>query len=596
MSAMPTPGQRRGRDAVAAADSHSYIVCGSDTLAFRLVVELLALPDATVTAILTDNESATGARIARLPEVRVVVAKRLDAEALADAGLAGADAVVLTEQDDIGNLDTALVARELAPGVRIVMRMYDEVLAESVRELIPNCATLSATAVAAPAFVAAAVDGLAPAPVRVLDRSVYVTGRDEADPQDVICGLAATGNQDEPQVLPADPATADLVLTVATPRETAPRAASATEVHRRARRRAVMGMVSLVVRRLRLIVAVLLAIVIASAAVFVVIRHVNWWEGIYLAVLTAAGGAPAVLSIDTGEQVLNIVLTVVSIAVIPLVTAAVVETVVSARLALASGGLTAPVEGHVVVVGLGNVGTRVVSALDDLGIAVVGIDRDPQARGVEVARQRRIPVIVGDANRQETLRAASVQTARTLMVLTSNDLANVQTALLGRKAAPDVQMVLRLFDGDFAERIQRTFGFATSRSVSALAAPSFAAAMLGHEVIATISVARRVLLVAEYPVGAGSQLEGRTVGDVQGAGARRVVAIRTGRGAQTLWAPPAGRKLTRTDTIVTVSTRDGLGDLLHMAEPATEGEHGPVAVFDAPVDRRPTVSAGDVDP
>jgi len=272
--------------------------------------------------------------------------------------------------------------------------------------------------------------------------------------------------------------------------------------------------------------------------------------------------------------------------VIPLVTAAVVETVVSARLALASGGLTAPVEDHIVVVGLGNVGTRVITALDDLGIAVVGVDRDPQARGVEVARQRRIPVIVGDANRQETLRSASIATARTLMVLTSNDLANVQTALLGRKAAPNAQMVLRLFDGDFAERIQRTFGFATSRSVSALAAPSFAAAMLGHEVIATISVARRVLLVAEYPVGAGSQIEGKTVGDLQRAGARRVVAIRTGRGAQTLWAPPAGRKLTRTDTIVTVSTRDGLGDLLHRAAPATEGEErAPVLVFDALPDR-----------
>lgn len=84
----------------------------------------------------------------------------------------------------------------------------------------------------------------------------------------------------------------------------------------------------------------------------------------------------------------------------------------------------AAVESHIVVVGLGDVGTRVLTALDDLGVAVVGIDRNPQARGVEVARQRRIPIIVGDAGRQETLRSASVQSARSLVVLTGSDLAS----------------------------------------------------------------------------------------------------------------------------------------------------------------------------
>lgn len=585
---MPTPGHPRERGDA----THLYLVCGDDTLAYRLVNELLALPDAAVTSILPTTHTAIGDSIATLPDVEIVRADRIDTRALTDARIAGADAIVFTDQDDLRNLDAALVARELAPGVRIVMRMYDEVLAESVRELIPNCAVLSATAVAAPAFVAAVADGFAPAPLRVLGRSLYVTNRADARPEDVLCGLAVTEGLDEPLVLPGDTAPVDLVLSVSVP-EVGPvlrATASAAEVHKRARRRAFLGLVALVSRRLRLIVGLLVGLVAAGAATFVLVKHVNWWQGFYLSVLTTAGGANAGPNVETGEQVLNVILTVISIAIIPLVTAAVVETVVTARLALASGGLTAPVDSHVVVVGLGNVGTRVITALDDLGIAVVGIDRDPQARGVEVARQRRVAVIVGDANRPETLRAASVQTARTLMVLTSSDLANVQTALLGRKAAPDLQMVLRLFDGDFAERIQRTFGFATSRSVSALAAPSFAAAMLGHQVIATISVARRVLLVAEMPIGAGSALEAKTVADIQRDGACRVLAIRTGRGDQTLWAPPAGRKLVRTDVIVTVSTRDGLGDLLHRTAPAPEDTRPPVAVFDArpepPVSRR----------
>jgi Trk K+ transport system NAD-binding subunit len=560
---------------------HRYIVCGDDTLAFRLVSELLSLPDTEVTVVMRGMHSDAGLRIASLPGVDVVPADRTDLDALTRANLHEAEAIALTEQDDLANLDSALLIRELAPHLRIVMRMFDEALVDSVHELIPGCAVLSATGVAAPAFVAASAGHQAPVPIHLFDRPVYVTERIHTRPEDVLCGLAISDGVDEPIVLPADPAHADLVLTAAvTGAESDLVVATAAEVHRRARRRAFGGLMSLVGRRLRVVIAALLLVVMAGTATLVAVKQVTWWQAFYLAVLSTFGGAQADLKAAGGEQVVHILFTVVSIAIIPLVTAAVVETVVSARLALASGGLAAPVDSHIVVVGLGNLGTRVLTALDDLGLAVVGVEGDPQARGVEVARQRRIPVIVGDAGRQETLRSASVETARSLVVLTSNDPANLQTALLARKINPTIRTVLRLFDSEFAERVGRTFGFTTSRSVSALAGPSFAAALLDHEVVATIPVRRRVLLVAQIPIGAGSPLENRTVGELQQPNVMRVVAVRTGRGTQTLWHPPAGRKLSRTDTLLTVSNRDGLGELLHLSLPSEDG--GTITPFDAP--------------
>jgi uncharacterized protein with PhoU and TrkA domain len=136
-----------------------------------------------------------------------------------------------------------------------------------------------------------------------------------------------------------------------------------------------------------------------------------------------------------------------------------------------------------------------------------------------------------------------------------------------------------MFDTEFAERVQRSFAF-TSRSVSALAAPSFAAAMLDRAVVATIPLRRRVLLVAEVPVEADSAREHQIVGDLQRPGVSRVIAIRTGRGAQVLWAPPAGRRLTRTDTLLAITNRDGLGDLLHRV--ASSEEARAITPFDAP--------------
>jgi hypothetical protein len=43
--------------------------------------------------------------------------------------------------------------------------------------------------------------------------------------------------------------------------------------------------------------------------------------------------------------------------------------------------------------------------------------------------------------------------------------------------------------------------------------------------------------------------------------------VRTGRGTQVLWSPPAGRQLARTDRLIVIATRSGLGRLLDRLVP-----------------------------
>jgi Trk K+ transport system NAD-binding subunit len=271
------------------------------------------------------------------------------------------------------------------------------------------------------------------------------------------------------------------------------------------------------------------------------------------------------------------------VALVPALTAAIVEVVVNARLAIAAGGLLEPLSGHVIVLGLGNVGTRVVRELRELGVDVVAVDRSPTARGVQVARELGAHVIIGSANNPETLRAASVQTCRALVALSTDDVANLETALLGRSMHPELRVVLRLFDEEFAGRVKRAFAIDISRSVSYLAAPVFAVTMLGREVIDAIPVGRRVLLLAEIPVGAGSALEGRSCADVSEARQVRLIAIRTGRGAQTLWCPPVGRRLVRTDRLLVVATRAGLASLVKRTAADPDAPPPPVAPGPPPV-------------
>jgi Trk K+ transport system NAD-binding subunit len=217
---------------------------------------------------------------------------------------------------------------------------------------------------------------------------------------------------------------------------------------------------------------------------------------------------------------------------------------------------------HVVVVGLGNVGTRVIDELADLGIPVVAVDKNDAAKGAQLARTREIPFIVGDASQLETLRAASVGSCRALVVVSTDDVTNLEAALQARALKPDLRVVLRLFDGDFADRVQRAFGVTISRSVSYLAAPAFAAALLEREVVGTIPVNRRVLLLAEVPIVAASELDGATMALTQDVGEARVLALVTDEGHDTVWAPPASRVLAAGDVLIVVATRLGLGRLL----------------------------------
>jgi Trk K+ transport system NAD-binding subunit len=537
-----------------------FIVCGDNPLALRLAKELITRYSAEVAVILADRRIARGPEIARLPGIELVEAARPSVEAFRRADLASAVALALVAQDDAGNIDAALLAHEVNPRVRVVIRMFNTSLGEGVRELLDDCAVLSESAIAAPGFVAAALGVTGTSLIRLAGRDFVVTRRSAAPQADVVCGLAVDGGGSQPEVLPADEERADLVLAV----NEAPPPVPA----RRRRRHPLRTMALLVERRLRVVLGVLAGLLLIGSCVLKVVKHVGWWHAAYLTVLTTFGGANPDPTALAAEQVTQVLLTIVSVALIPVLTAAVVDAMVNARLRLAAGGLTEPIEGHLVVVGLGNVGTRVMQALHEAGVDVVGVDRSERARGVPVARELQIPLIIGDATREETLRSASVQTCRALVVVSVDDVNNLETALLGRAIQPGVWVVLRLFDGDFADRVQQAFQIILSRSVSYLAAPTFAAAMLGQQIIDVIPIGRRVLVVAEVPIGDRCELEGEPVEALYRPHQVRLLGIRTGRGEQTLWSPPRQRQLLRTDRVLVVATRAGLSWVLDAtAEP-----------------------------
>jgi hypothetical protein len=132
---------------------------------------------------------------------------------------------------------------------------------------------------------------------------------------------------------------------------------------------------------------------------------------------------------------------------------------------------------------------------------------------------------------------------------------------------PDVRIVLRLFDPDFAVRVQRGFGIRFTRSVSQLAAPAFAAAAMGSEVIASVPIGdRRIVLFARLPVPKGSDLEGLRLSDIDHSGELRVLAIADPEGDVARWSPdPASEIIDAGEDLIVAATRAGLASVLKVA-------------------------------
>ena len=544
MPALPQRADRRG---------DHLIVCGDGPLSYRITEELTSRYGERVTVILPDRRNHHGPQISALPRVRVLEYPELSSQAFTDAGVQSARALAVVWQDDVGNLHAGLRAQELNPGLRLVLAIFNRRLGEHIRMLFPDCTVLSGTAMAAPSFVAAALGEPSPSHIRVQRRTLYVARPDDVAAGAVVCGL--TDDHDGPRLLP--PGTglrdrADLVLAVAdgTPRNPLAR--------RRNPALAVAGMLRrLAGGKFGLVFAALLAVIVVGF-VLLVAAHYALTDALYLTLMDLTGSALTRPQDTSAEKVAQVMLTVDGMAFIPVITAL----VVGARLTGSVRRAPRPASGHIIVVGLGNVGSAVTGQLHDLGFDVVCVDNKPNAPGIPLARQLGLPVVIGDAFREETLHAAHLDTCLALVSVTSLDVVNLETALTARALRDDLRIVLRLTDDDLAERLEKMTGNMISRSVPYLAAPAFATAMLEHQVLRTIDVGRHVLLIAEIRVAEQAGLAGSPIRDTEQDGQARVLAMQSSGMASLDWSPDRGRPLAAGDRLIVLATRRGLGRYL----------------------------------
>jgi len=574
------------------------IVCGLPGVGLR-IVEQLALSG--VSAVVVDDDPAPAlARMAAAWGVPLVTGPTRAEETLMSAGLAGAVAVICAQDDDLAALETALLARRLRADVRVVAQLANPAVGRAVRAA--GVAVLDVAGLSAPSVVeVCAGDGVqemplsgmrflaarttpprtatlrelygALAPVAVVPPTgdvVICPGRDTLVSEGDEVTLIGTPDELAAASVIEHP---ERIRSLAAPGAAAPSPGSVgvlgvlggddqnlpptlAERAVRALRDLAVSLARAADRRIALALGALLAVLVTATLVLRFTYYlagpnhrISLLDAVYFTVetVTTVGygdysfrGEPAWL------VVFAIILMMTGALFVAVFFALVTNMLVSRRIeeSLGRQRITA-LRGHVLVVGLGTIGLRVARQLRDAGRDVVVIEKSERNRHLGQLRALRVPVIIADATLPETLTEARLSSASAVAVLTSDDLANLETGLAVRDQLGQqwerTPVVLRIFDPQLAHSVKETFGFKSVRSTAALAAPWFVGAALGLDVLSTFYAGDEPLLVARLTVTPGGGLHGLQMHEL--AASTRVLALRRAADRSVLEHPP--RRTTR---------------------------------------------------
>ena len=134
---------------------------------------------------------------------------------------------------------------------------------------------------------------------------------------------------------------------------------------------------------------------------------------------------------------------------------------------------------QIIVCGLGRFGLNVIETLREIGRTVTVISDETTSRDrIEQVRAAGVRVIEGNFRFSSVRREAGVPAAAAVLLTTSSDVDNLETALEIRGEAPNVPVIMRHSEPQFGRRLEKDFGISAVLAPAVLAATSFVQAAM----------------------------------------------------------------------------------------------------------------------
>jgi Trk K+ transport system NAD-binding subunit len=569
------------------------ILCGLGRMGIRILRYLQA---ANLPVVVIDNRCRPDDE--RLQGARLVSGDCRQRAVLETADVAHARGVLILTNDDLVNISTTLMVRAINPGVRVVLRMFNQDLLARLGSVLPNVHTLSTsrltapvlamTAVAGQGFAAFTIDGEPDGERQIVEIQVgansQMLGRTIAEVmayREAVALAHVPSYGPERFLLEVDVGArlraGDGLVLCARPRSLA---SLESEMDADAPHLLWAGWPRRMARVLRRTLAeidpavlictlVLFGVILASTLVLCLgVEKYKVIDALFRTVSIMATGASMYendVEYSPGMKVFVAGLRLVGAALIAAFTAILTNYLLRARLGGALEVRRIPDSGHIIICGLGAIGFRVVEELLRYGEQVVVIERDSGNRFVRAVRQLGAPVIIGDASVRGVLQEAHAAASRAVIAATDNDLTNLAIALLVRELHARHRIVLLLSDPDMARMLREAADIRYALSVPILAAPAFLASLFGDRVLSVFQVRERLFAVIDLLIQPDDPFLEHSVRAVSVDYRLQAVALLPAQGPPPV--PPLAGRLRAGDRLVAIIALTDLEPLLRRQQP-----------------------------
>ncbi len=202
-------------------------------------------------------------------------------------------------------------------------------------------------------------------------------------------------------------------------------------------------------------------------------------------------------------------LTIAGTAFVGVLYAILTEALLSSKFQFIQHRPPVPQQNHIVIIGLGRIGQQVADLLQDLRQPLVGMTLGVDA---DAALLPHLPIVT--SNLTTALVQANCSTAKSVAIVTADEILNLEIALMIQTIDPTRRLVLRTAGQHLSKLLPQILPQTQILDVYTVAAEAFAGAAFGENIINLFRFNSQTILVTEYQIEVIDTLNGLLLADV----------------------------------------------------------------------------------
>lgn len=464
------------------------IICGLGSIGFR-TFELLRGANQQIVVISDSTTDEWRWQIENDVDAIFLLGDARDDNILIKAGIRSAKAILTLTNHDIVNVSIAMDARNLNSSIKIIMRMFDNELGIEISKALGIHQVFSTSELTAPIFATSIHDNQSITQFKMNGKDYFVSENTE-NTNRITSGsfilheyFSNKIEQNKPIQLYAHLA----------------------ESYKKKRNKLFFHfsklnyLLSPVFANFRRLLFVLLCVILASALTLHWAMSLNYIDALYFVTTTVTTVGYGDFNFSQSGTLLKLfgcILMISGASALAILFSSITEILLSRKLPNILGGRPLPKKDHVIVVGAGPIGQKLISLLleDQIPIVILeGDEKDHYAQDIN----RKVALVDGFLKSNDTLKRANIHTAKAIVVITDDDVENLSVSMAARKINPNLINILHIFNPKLGEKLKSSLSLDTVLCVPKIVAPYFAASVLGDKILLAIEWKNRLIYLSQ---------------------------------------------------------------------------------------------------